>query len=146
LQLGVAVNGSSQRCSVLVVDDDDAMRELVCSTLEAEGYDVDAADHGGTALERLRKAEQPDLVLLDLEMPVMDGWRLIDEMRALDRCSGTAVLVMSGATREAPEGVPFIAKPASMRGLLAAVHRATRGRRRRKRRDDSRLRRATPSR
>jgi CheY-like chemotaxis protein len=120
---------------VLVVDDDDAMRELVCSALEAEGYQIDAADHGGSALERLREAEQPDLVLLDLEMPVMDGWQLLDEMRAMGSCDAIAVLVMSGATPEdAPDGVPFIAKPASVSGLLAAVHRATRGRRRRKRR------------
>ncbi|MBC8070906.1 MAG: response regulator [Deltaproteobacteria bacterium] len=118
-----------------MVDDDDAMRELVCSALEAEGYDVDAADHGGAALERLREAEQPDLVLLDLEMPVMDGWQLIDEMRAMDSCNAIPVLVMSGSTpAEAPAGFPFIAKPASVSGLLAAVHRATRGPRRRKRR------------
>lgn len=120
---------------MLVVDDDDAMRELVSSALEAEGYAVHTADHGGAALERLREADQPDLVLLDLEMPVMDGWQLLTEMRAMDSCSAIPVLVMSGSTPEdAPAGVPFIAKPASVCGLLAAVRRATRGRRRRKRR------------
>lgn len=121
-------------CNVLVVDDDEDLRELVCASLEAEGYVVAAANDGHAALDHLRDAELPDLVLLDLEMPIMNGWELLREMRSIDRCSGLPVLVMSGvAPEDAPRGVPFIHKPASVNGLLAAVRRETgaRGRTRR---------------
>lgn len=117
---------------MLVVDDDEDLRDLVCSSLEADGYVVHAANDGNDALDRLNNAELPDLVLLDLEMPVMSGWELIRRLRSIDRCSSLPVLVMSGAEpADAPAGVPFIAKPASLQRLLAAVRRETSGRRRR---------------
>jgi len=117
---------------VLVVDDDEDLRELVCSSLEADGYAVQAANDGNDALDRLSNSELPDLVLLDLEMPIMSGWELIRRLRAIDRCSALPVLVMSGAEpADAPAGVPFIAKPASLPRLLAAVRKETSGRRRR---------------
>lgn len=117
-------------CNVLVVDDDEDLRELVCASLEAEGYIVDAADDGRAALDRLNGAELPDLVLIDLEMPGMNGWELLRRMRASGRCFALPVLVMSGvAPDEAPVGVPFLPKPASVDRLLAAVRRETRTRR-----------------
>jgi CheY-like chemotaxis protein len=67
--------------SVLVVEDDAATREALTLFLEREGYRVVAAPDGRQALERLRGPVTPDLILLDLSMPVMDGWRFREEQR-----------------------------------------------------------------
>jgi CheY-like chemotaxis protein len=60
--------------TILVVDDDTDLREAVVEALRSEGYRVTAAKNGADALSHLR-LERPALVLLDLMMPVMDGWR-----------------------------------------------------------------------
>ena len=59
---------------VLVVDDEDEIREIVTEVLVDEGYDVVTAPCGGLALERA-KAAPPELILLDMRMPRMDGWQ-----------------------------------------------------------------------
>jgi len=66
---------------VLVVDDDAAVREFVPTVLSAAGYRVLTAAHGGEALERIAR-QRPDVVLLDLAMPVMDGWQVRWALRA----------------------------------------------------------------
>jgi|GEM_PF-1702572 len=65
---------------ILVVDDDDSLRESVCELLEEEGFTTSNADSGESALQRLRSGlELPDLVILDLMMPLMNGWQFRDE-------------------------------------------------------------------
>jgi CheY-like chemotaxis protein len=59
-----------------VVDDDPAIREVVADILQTEGYVVDLAKDGQVALERIRE-HRPDVVLLDLMMPVMNGWQFL---------------------------------------------------------------------
>ncbi|HWB73601.1 MAG TPA: response regulator [Nannocystaceae bacterium] len=133
MRVDVPADSSSApgRCKVLVVDDDEDLRELVCASLEAEGYVVHAAGDGHAALDRLRGSELPDLVLLDLEMPVMSGWEVVRYMQSVHRYDGVPVIVMSGvAPEDAPDGVTFLHKPASVNGLLAAVQRETLARRR----------------
>ncbi len=58
---------------VLVVDDDESIRELVEMALTSEGHQVTTAPHGAAALEAIA-ASPPDVILLDMKMPVMDGW------------------------------------------------------------------------
>ncbi|MCH6551110.1 MAG: response regulator, partial [Planctomycetes bacterium] len=67
-------------CRVLVVEDDAQIRELMRRTLEKEGWQVDEAEHGREALERV-KEHVPELILLDLMMPVMDGFQFMVELR-----------------------------------------------------------------
>ncbi len=74
---------------VLVVDDDVAIRETIAVMLEAEGYRVAVAAHGADALRSLA-LERPAVILLDLNMPVMDGWELLRRLRA----SGVAIPVV----------------------------------------------------
>lgn len=74
---------------VLVVDDDLAIRETIAVMLEAEGYRVVVAAHGAEALVTMAH-EQPAVILLDLNMPVMDGWELLRRLRA----SGVAIPVV----------------------------------------------------
>lgn len=72
------------RKRVLVVDDDFVTREMLSIVLAGDGYRVAAACNGEDALERLRSFERPDLILLDLKMPVMDGCTFCKE-RLQDR-------------------------------------------------------------
>ena len=67
------------RRRVLVVDDEPDVQDFVKMVLEQGGYQVDCADNGEQALEKIRTA-QPDLVVLDLMMPVMDGWTVLDRL------------------------------------------------------------------
>jgi two-component system chemotaxis response regulator CheY len=79
---------------VLVVDDDDAIREFVCDALEFDGYSVVAAHDGAAALAVLERLE-PDLVLLDMRMPVLDGWEFSCLYRERGGCA--PVVVMTAA-------------------------------------------------
>ena len=115
---------------VLVVDDDDGVRTAVADVLELEGYEVITASNGVEALEQVRTA-RPDAVVLDLMMPVMDGWTFMEHCRREEVCAETPVLVMS-AYRNLTETAPnlgakaCIAKPFDLGVLLGAVERLVR--------------------
>jgi CheY-like chemotaxis protein len=79
---------------VLVVEDDPPTRELVRRTLEQEGWRVDEAENGKRGLERAAE-ETPDLVVLDLMMPVMDGFEFLREFRRSEAGRGVPVLVLT---------------------------------------------------
>jgi CheY-like chemotaxis protein len=115
---------------VLVVEDHVDSRELLAEFLEALGYAVEAASNGQEALERLRRAPKPEVVLLDLMMPVMSGWELMEHVRADPELSGLPVVVVSGAgsSQPLPEGAyGSVPKPVDLNSLRAAVEAATRG-------------------
>jgi CheY-like chemotaxis protein len=79
---------------VLVVEDDDAARDLIRRALEDEGWEVDEAENGRVALERLADRE-PALVLLDLMMPEMDGFEFLETLREREEPSGVPVVVIT---------------------------------------------------
>jgi two-component system chemotaxis response regulator CheY len=115
---------------ILVVEDDDAIRELVSDVLRDDGYDVREATNGAEALEQIR-GERPDLIVLDLMMPVMDGWTFVEECRDSSYCDGVPIVVTS-ASHDLPRtaerlrsfGVrTCLAKPFDVEGLLALVER-----------------------
>jgi CheY-like chemotaxis protein len=80
--------------SILVVDDDDDFRAALCEVLQQAGYPVVEAGSGEEALLRLEE-ETPGLVLLDLKMPGIDGWGVIERMRADARWAPVPVLILS---------------------------------------------------
>lgn len=88
----------SQR--VLVVEDDAAIRSVLVSLLEDEGYQSVEAEDGAEALDRARSAS-PDLIILDLLMPVMNGWAFLEASRTLPGCATVPILVTS-ASHEVP--------------------------------------------
>jgi CheY-like chemotaxis protein len=111
---------------VLVVDDEEPIRTTVAEALTDEGYDVLTATNGAEALVLVRAAE-PDGVLLDLMMPVLDGWGFLEACRHEKLCASTPVLVFS-AYRRLAEAAPaelrvdrFLAKPFELEALLQAV-------------------------
>lgn len=82
---------------VLVVEDEPESAELIEMIFRREGCEVVIARDGAAALEAARELPQPDLVLLDLELPVMDGRALLATMRSDPSLSGIPVIVLSGA-------------------------------------------------
>jgi CheY-like chemotaxis protein len=111
---------------ILVVDDEPHIRATVLAMLEAEGYDVVEATNGAEALTVV-EAGAPDLVLLDMRMPVLDGWGFAAELRR--RGHAVPIVVMTAA-RDAARWASEIAAPASLAkpfgfdDLITAVERA----------------------
>src|SRR5262249_33405808 len=77
---------------ILVVDDDRDAREFISVMLEDTGYAVDQATNGREALEKIER-QQPDLVLLDIMMPVMDGWTVLERLQG--RTYAPRIVVLS---------------------------------------------------
>jgi CheY-like chemotaxis protein len=116
---------------VLVVDDDPDVRLLTENLLTAHGYEVVLAVHGKDAIQRLRNQCSPDLIVLDLNMPVMDGWNFRAEQRYLTDATraATPVLVMSAEDdaethAEQLRAVGVIRKPFDPDDLLEAISAA----------------------
>ena len=108
---------------VLVVDDDPAIREILAIALEDEGHEVSTAADGAQALARVDE-RQPDLVLLDLNMPVLDGWQTQARLRT--RTPRIPVVFMTAGTvakseadRHQADG--FLPKPFDIDRLLSLI-------------------------
>lgn len=120
---------SEVRNRVLVVEDHPDSRELLAEFLEALGYEVDVAGHGLEALERLRGAPLPAVMVLDLMMPVMSGWELMRYVREDPALRSLPVVVVSGAgdAQPLPEGIlGAVPKPVDLDTLRAFLKAATR--------------------
>ena len=110
--------------SVLVVEDDRNIRELLQLYLEKEGYAVTIATDGGQGLQKFR-AIHPDLVLLDVMMPVMDGWAVCRAIRAESQ-TPIIMLTAKSETEDKITGLrtgadDYVTKPFEMRELLARM-------------------------
>ncbi len=113
---------------VMVVDDDEDIRESLKAFLEAAGFDVRLARNGQEALDRLLSESLPAVVLLDLRMPVMTGWELLAVMAENSRLRDVVVIVVSGSVGDAPlpAGIPFLPKPFEVGRLIATVRASAR--------------------
>ncbi len=105
--------------TVLIVDDEPAIVDLLAKVLEGEGYSVERAGDGRAALSKVRETH-PDLVIADVMMPVMSGFDLLDALSGTG--DGVPVILMSAAVVSHREGVPFIAKPFDLAELLELVN------------------------
>jgi CheY-like chemotaxis protein len=108
---------------VLIVDDDESIRESLELALELENRPTAQAANGRAALDWLRQHESPCLILLDLMMPVMDGWQVIDHLRQDERLSEIPVVVISAFGRDLGSATqfPVLRKPIDLDTLLKAV-------------------------
>jgi CheY-like chemotaxis protein len=116
------------RGDVMVVEDDFAIRETLRELLEDEGYHVTQASNGAEALARLRSSHAPKLILLDLMMPVMDGWEFRHAIEGDPRLSEIPVIVISadhGLEQKvgAMHVQGYLAKPFELDQLLQTVER-----------------------
>jgi two-component system, OmpR family, response regulator MprA len=109
--------------SILVVDDDPAIRELIASVLGDEGYQVETAQDGHGALAQIN-ASPPHIVILDYAMPKMSGSEVLERLRAQGRENLPVIVVSASiyAERAVNEGATYyIAKPFALPELLNAV-------------------------
>jgi two-component system chemotaxis response regulator CheY len=108
--------------SVLVVEDDEDIREAISYILENEGYEVVLAENGQQALELLPDVARPCLLLVDLIMPKMDGWDLLRALSHNDRFATIPVVVMSAVPNPANLAEQTIVKkPIDLAILLEIV-------------------------
>jgi CheY-like chemotaxis protein len=109
--------------TVLVVEDEEELREMIRDALELNGYAVVTAREGQQAFEEIARIEHLCLVLLDLLMPGMNGWDFIAKLRQLPELASVPVVVHSSAPSSAPEGVTrVLQKPLMLERLLSTVH------------------------
>lgn len=105
---------------ILIVDDEIHSRETLRDVLEDEGYQVAVARNGREALAHLAN-ERPQLVILDLLMPGMNGNALYDEMQRTPSLAKVPVLVTTSDPSRAPRGVPTLGKPLVLDKVLSLV-------------------------
>lgn len=114
---------------VLVVDDDDALRTALVELLQEYGFDVAWAADGSQALGRLEASPPPSVILLDLTMPVMDGWAFRDRQRSDPRLAAIPTIVLSATLAADPGAIATLApaaalaKPFDLDSLIETVQR-----------------------
>jgi CheY-like chemotaxis protein len=110
--------------TVLIVEDDLDTREMLARFLELEGYHVESAENGKRALERLESGVSACVILLDLMMPVMDGWQFRQEQVQNAALADIPVIVVSAAGRDRIERIDadaYLSKPVDLDELLGCV-------------------------
>jgi CheY-like chemotaxis protein len=118
-------NGDTTCIGVLVVDDDPDTRESMQEVLEAEGYAVSCVANGREALEYLQHSPRPCVILLDLMMPVMDGWQFRREQK-LDPTIADIPLIVITASGKRPvliDADELVMKPLDIGRLFEAIER-----------------------
>jgi CheY-like chemotaxis protein len=110
-------------CGVLVVEDDPDLRLMMAQLLLSEGFDATVAANGREALEVLEHGPAPQVILLDLMMPVMDGFAFRRAQRLLPRFADIPVIVLSAVAERASSihAVATLKKPLDVEALIAAL-------------------------
>ncbi|HBL45551.1 MAG TPA: DNA-binding response regulator, partial [Planctomycetaceae bacterium] len=123
---------SKQPSKILIVDDSDVVRRILAKALELDGYELHTAADGEEGRQKVHELK-PDLVLLDVEMPVLDGFAVLQEVRANFKVDEVAVIMVTsqndgkGITRAFEEGAfDYIPKPATDSEIKARVRNAIR--------------------
>ncbi len=120
--------GASLLKSILIVDDDADVREMLSQFFSIEGYHVATARNGQEALDHLRQGELADLILLDLMMPVMDGWQFRVEQQRDPQLAPIPVVILSAVynARERASllgAVDYMQKPVEFDKLIETAER-----------------------
>ena len=111
--------------TVLVVDDDYDVREVVRGLLECEGFSTIGVSNGAEALAVLERSSRPSLIVLDLVMPVMSGWELLAALSVDQRWVGIPRLVVTALYPGLNIGItPSVRKPFAWGQLMSAVREA----------------------
>lgn len=115
---------------ILLVEDDPALRATLAEVLEERGFHVDCAGNGRQALETLDQTPTPSAILLDLAMPVMDGWAFRAQQQRDPRLARIPTIVLSASLHaegrhfDGPAPAATFAKPFDLNQLLDALRRA----------------------
>ena len=112
---------------VLVVDDDPDIRESLCTLLEGEGYATISAENGAEAVAQMQ-AHEPCFVILDLMMPVMDGWEVRTRMQEHKELARIPVCVVTATPEWAPlDSTCVLTKPVDIAELLRVMDTTLKG-------------------
>jgi two-component system, OmpR family, response regulator VicR len=121
--------------SILCIEDEPEMIDLIRLILGRRGFDVKGANGGVEGLKMIRQ-EMPDLILLDLMMPDMDGWEVYQQIKADEKTKGIPVIVVTAKAQSIDRVLglhiakvdDYIAKPFSPQDLLTSVERVLQSR------------------
>jgi len=122
--MGVSEQGSGGCKTVLLAEDDQDIRDVVQEVLEERGYDVIPARTGRQALDFLATADvaRPDVVILDLMMPIVTGWQVLEEIRQRPDLENIPVIILTAVSQDMPTGVKAVLrKPFNIDELLALI-------------------------
>lgn len=123
------MNNSTSCKSILVIEDNDDIRETVVDILRSENYEVYSAANGQEGIDLLPSIPSPTLILLDMMMPIMNGWQFLEAQRASAFMQDLRVVLVSAASADRvlfdDKGVApvegLLAKPIQMEGLLSVA-------------------------
>jgi len=113
-------------CPVMVIEDDDDIRDDLAFLIHADGHDVVTASDGAEALAKLAEVAKPCIILLDLMMPVMDGWEFRERVREIGDLDDVPIVLVSGvaeikdAARKL-DAADYLAKPVDLDKLAEIV-------------------------
>jgi two-component system, chemotaxis family, chemotaxis protein CheY len=116
----MSASPESANYRILVVEDDDENREFLRALLESESFLVATARDGREALEWLRGHPSPDLVLLDLEMPRMNGWEFLQAAGQAALLRGTRIMILTGRAQDI-RVLDWVSKPAMPDRLVERI-------------------------
>lgn len=112
---------------ILIVDDDKSIRNFISEGLFMEGYDCFTAQNGQEGVEAARK-ERPDLIIMDVDMPVLNGWQALEELRKVPQTQSMPVLMLTGHAQSHDMGIAmglgaasYLVKPVVLDKLLERV-------------------------
>lgn len=115
--------------NIFVAEDDDVQRKLIVRRLAAEGHQVSITENGELALEEIKK-EKPDLVILDIMMPGMDGWEVCQKLKSQEETKKLPVIILTArkgtATKEISQSVganSYLEKPWEVSKLISEVNK-----------------------
>jgi CheY-like chemotaxis protein len=114
---------------ILLVEDDPALRGTLAEVLEERGYEVVCAEHGADALSHLGDEPAPNVILLDLAMPVMDGWSFRNVQRKDPRLASIPTVILSATLSADPRALDgldadaALPKPFTLERLIETVQR-----------------------
>jgi CheY-like chemotaxis protein len=118
------MNSTESQCPVLIVEDDEDLRDMMAQMLTIEGFAAATVANGREALDYLHGTTRPHVILLDLMMPVMDGWEFRRRQQADPELAPVPVIVLSALdqARAAPvDATAFLKKPLDFDRLLELV-------------------------
>lgn len=109
--------------SILIIEDDESIRKMMASVLEIEGYSISLAANGQQALDTFKGGHLPDIILLDMMMPVMNGWDFLDFVRSNAETAKIPIVVVSAYAEIAKSVKPnaVVPKPVQLTSLLKAI-------------------------
>lgn len=110
---------------ILIVEDDDSIRDIVRRVLESDGHVVHVAANGAEGLDKFYLT-LPDLMILDVKMPVLNGWQTLERLRRISNCP-VIMLTVFGSTEDIIKGLEmgaddYLVKPFGIRELIARVN------------------------